>query len=389
MIVVSLRKPVKPAVSSIPSKSVKPHSAGLVAPKPVKPISKPEKGEPRSTMGRTKLAKIIPKQVKLAPKLAKSKGNRVRRRGGARKRRYDQRRKATTNLPMEKKQAETPNARSSYDQGYQEGLIAGGERILEEHLPSDLIIPDLTFREVVAAGVQVLKTRGIPLLDSNGVYRELEEALRGKKSYAFIRLGDGELLTLAQEKVLSLEEIRRAGHFLPYAGVKIPNLEARDELATCVKVASLIGVPMSRSSYFQPLLFAVLRAHGIEYEKLRYTTSTMNYLLEEQGLLLQLLRGRKALVIGDVAAQLSEALIMQGVEVTGVITPVNGYTDYPRVVAEANAYDYDIALVAAGIAAIPIAVHLAGVGGKVTFDFGHLANRMAGLSHPERNDTTP
>lgn len=380
MSIAGLRKPVHSAVSPIPFKSVK-------------MASKPEKGEPRSTKGKAKLAKFTPKLAKLAPKLAKSKRNRVRRRGGTRKRRYDQRRKTTTILPLEEKQAEkqleTPNARLSYDQGYQEGLIAGGERILEEHLPSDLIIPDLTVREAVAAGVQVLKNRGIPLLDSNAVYRELEEALRGKKSYAFIRLGDGELLTLAQEKVLSLEEISRAGYFLPYAGVNIPNLEARDELATCVKVASLIGVPMSRASYFQPLLFAVLRAHGIEYEKLRYTTSTMNYLLEEQGLLLKLLRGRKVLVIGDVAAQLSEALIMQGVEVTGVITPVNGYADYPRVVAEANAYDYDIALVAAGIAAIPIAVHLAGVGGKVTFDFGHLANRMAGLAHPERNESTP
>lgn len=382
MSVVSSRKPVKAAVSPIPSKLVK-------------SASKPVKGEPRPTKAGAKVAKFIPKQAKLAPKLAKSKGKRVRRRGGAgeRKRRYDQRRKTSANLPMEEKpaekQAETPSARSSYDQGYQDGLIAGGERILEEHLPYDLIIPDLTVREAVAAGVQALKTRGVPLLDSNGVYRELEEALRGKKSYAFIRLGDGELLTLAQEKVLSLEEIGRVGHFLPYAGVNIPNLEARDELATCVKVASLIGVPMSRSSYFQPLLFAVLRAHGIEYEKLRYTTSTMNYLLEEQGLLLKLLIGRKVLVIGDVAAQLSEALIMQGIEVTGVITPVNGYADYPRVVAEANGYDYDIALLAAGIAAIPIAVHLAGVGGKVTFDFGHLANRMAGLAHPERNESTP
>ncbi|MFC4596965.1 GT-D fold domain-containing glycosyltransferase [Cohnella hongkongensis] len=276
----------------------------------------------------------------------------------------------------------------SYEQGFQEGLIEGGERMLQEHLPADMIIPDITAREAIAAGVEALKSRAVPLLDSTAVYEELEAALREKRSYAFIRLGDGELLTLAQEKVLSLEEIRRSGAFLPYAGVTIPNLKARDELAECVQAATLIGVPMSRHPHFQPLLFAVLRAHGIDYRKLRLTTSTMNYSLEEQGLLLRLFQGRKLLIIGDVAEKLRQALINKGLEVAGVVTPVNGYADVTRIVAEAMRYDYDIALVAAGIPAIPIAVHLAGMSGKVTFDFGHLADRMAGLARPAQDDSS-
>lgn len=276
----------------------------------------------------------------------------------------------------------TEESRGSYEMGYQEGLNAGGEQLLLDHIPSDVIIPDLTAREAIAAGVEVLRNRGIPILDTTAVFQELEGALREKRAYAFIRLGDGELLTLAQEKVLTYEEIKKAGAFLPYAGVTIPDLAARDELASCLRVATLIGVPMSRHPHFQPLLFAVLRAHGIDYHSLRYTTSTMNYSLHEMGLLNRLLIGRKILVIGDVAIQLQQVLLEQGLEVTGIVTPVNGYTDVQRVVAEADNYDYDIALIAAGIAAIPIAVHLAGIHGKVTFDFGHLANRMAGLEHP-------
>jgi hypothetical protein len=280
---------------------------------------------------------------------------------------------------------ENSDKRGSYELGYEEGLIAGGEQILSEHIPADVIIPDITAREAVAAGVQVLRKRGIPLLDPPAVYQELEDALRNKRPYAFIRLGDGELLTLAQEKVLTLEEIRRAGVFLPYAGISVPNLGARDEIASCIQVASLIGVPMSRHPHFQPLLFANLRAHGIDYHKLRFTTSTMNYALHELGLLMILLNGRKILVIGDVAIQLRNVLIEQGMEVTGVVTPVRGYDDVPRVVAEASKHDFDIALIAAGIPSIPIAVHLAGIKEKVTFDFGHLANRMAGLQQPEQN----
>jgi hypothetical protein len=216
------------------------------------------------------------------------------------------------------------------------------------------------------------------------VYQEMEDALREQRSYAFIRLGDGELLTLAQDKVLTSDNIRKEGPFLPYAGVSIPNLAARDEIASCIRSASLIGVPMSRHPHFQPLLFSVLRAHGINIQNLRLTTSTMNYTLHEQGLLMRLLTDRKILVIGDIAEELSKVLTRHGMLVTGMITPVKGYPDVPRVLTEASRYDYDIALIAAGIPAIPIAVHLAGIQGKVTFDFGHLANRMAGLEHPRK-----
>ncbi len=310
---------------------------------------------------------------------------RGRRRLIPRKRRYSRKRRSVPSTKaLNDQHLKAADNRGGYVQGYQEGLDAGGEQLLAEHIPSDMIIPDLTAREAVAAGVQVLRKRGVPLLDATGVYRELEEALREKRPYAFIRLGDGELLTLAQEKVLTQEEVRRAGSFLPYAGITVPDLYARDELASCIRVASLIGVPMSRHPHFQPLLFAVLRAHGIDYQNLRLTISTMNYSLHEQGLLLKLLRGRKILVIGDVASQLSHVLLEQGHEVAGIVTPVQGYADVGRVVAEASGHDFDIALVAAGIPSIPIAVHLAGIKGKVTFDFGHLANRMAGLEHPER-----
>ncbi|WP_372632119.1 GT-D fold domain-containing glycosyltransferase [Cohnella sp.] len=369
MIQPSLRKPVKPAAVPPAPKTEKPRPPAKPAlkPKAVKSIATAKPGKRSSK-----------KNVR---KLAGGKGKALsRRRRLGRKRRTP----LAPNPQLEQSGEGAQELKRSYMQGFQEGMIEGGERMLQEHLPSDMIIPDITAREAINAGIESLRKRGIPLLDSSAVYEELEAALREKRSYAFIRLGDGELLTLAQEMVLSLEEVRRAGGFLPYAGVTIPNLQARDELAECIKVATLIGVPMSRHPHFQPLLFAVLRAHGIDYRKLRYTTSTMNYTMEEQGLLLRLFQGRKILIIGDVALQLRQALVDKGLEVVGAVTPVNGYADVPRVVAQAMQYDYDIALVAAGIPAIPIAVHLAGMGGKVTFDFGHLADRMAGLAQPER-----
>lgn len=266
-----------------------------------------------------------------------------------------------------------------YEQGYRDGLTDGVEKLLVEHLPPDLIIPEITAVEAMAAGVQALRSRGVPLLNADAVFQELDAAISEKRPYAFIRLGDGELLTLAQDMVLPIDAVRQAGPFLPYAGINVPDPEARDELAAAVRVASLVGVPMSRHPHFQPLLFRVLRAHGIDFHSIRYTTSTMNYTLQEAGYLERLLRGRRILIIGNVAIQLAQLLQEQGFEIAGIVTPVRGYADVRRVVAEAAGYDFDLALVAAGIPAIPITVHLAGKTGRAALDFGHLANRMAGI----------
>lgn len=299
------------------------------------------------------------------------------RRGAARRRKQGKRRARTVpdspGIGIKPAVAE-PGA--GYDQGYKDGAAACGEHLLATHLPHDLLIPDITIDETVAAGIGVLRSRGVPLLGSAAVYADLEAALKEKKPYSFIRLGDGELLTLAQEKVLPLEEVRRAGPFLPYAGVTVPDLKARDELAACIRSASLIGVPTSRHPHFQPLLFAVLRAYGVECRELRCTTSTMNYSLEEEGLLTGLLSGYGLLLIGNAAPQLGQALAQRQLHVAGIVSPVNGYADIDRVLAETESYEYDVALIAAGIAALPMAVRLAAKG-KVAIDFGHLANRMA------------
>jgi len=256
-------------------------------------------------------------------------------------------------------------------------MIDGAEQLLEYHLPSDRIIPDITVSEAMAAGVQAVSARAIPLLGIESVYDELDGALREQRPYSFIRLGDGELLTLAQEVVLPVSEIQAATPFLRYAGIVLPDFKARDELAISVRSASLVGVPVSRKPHFQPLLFRTLRAHGIGCSDLKLTTSTMNYALHEHGYMLRLLAGRLLLVIGNVAGELAQALRSLGMVVSGVISPVRGYSDVERVVAEAALREFDAAIVSAGVPAITIAVRIAETTGKVAIDFGHLADRIA------------
>lgn len=279
------------------------------------------------------------------------------------------------------------DARSSYaglhnvefERGYRSGIADGAENLLERHVPAGRIIPDVTADEAMEAGVQTLLPRSLPLLGVEQVFEELDSAVREGYPYAFIRLGDGELATLAQEVVLPVADVRIASPFLPYAGVVVPDLHARDRLAEAIRDASLVGVPISRQPNYQPLLFRVLRSHHIPCAGLRLTTSTMNYALYEHDYLPRLLAGRKVLLVGNVAGELARVFHGQGYHVVGVVSPVRGFGDVDRIVAEGAAYDFDIALVSAGIPAIPIVVRLAALTGKVAFDFGHLADRIAGV----------
>ncbi|MBW5447381.1 hypothetical protein GE107_15090 [Cohnella sp. CFH 77786] len=269
---------------------------------------------------------------------------------------------------------------SAFQRGYDEGLRNANEALLQQFLPLDVLIPGVTPEEAMAAGVAALRGRGYPILFPPEVYEQIDQAIRHRLPYSFVRFGDGELLTLAQEKVLSIHEVERAGTFLSKAGVTVPDLEARDELLHSLRAASLIGVPMSRLPYFQPLLLQILRTYDIDLGSLRLTTSTMNYSLDDQGYMMKLLEGRKILLVGNAALPLSEVLRARGVHIAGVITPVRGFKDAARVTREAAAVEFDLALVAAGVAAVSICTRLAALTGKAAIDFGSLANRMAGVS---------
>jgi len=251
--------------------------------------------------------------------------------------------------------------------------------LLQSYLPQDMLIPNITPEEAMAQGVSALKARGLRLLGSAQISAQIDAAIRERRPYSFVRLGDGELLTLAQERVMPCREIRRVGAFLPRSGVRVPDPAARDELLQAVRDASLVGVPTSRRPYFQPLLMKIAAVYGIDLTVMQLTTSTMNGAIYEQGYLMNILQGRRIFVIGNAAAPLAAALQRLGVGIAGMIAPVHGMADVTRVVREAAAVDYDLAWVSAGVAAIPICTRLAAATSKPAIDFGSLANRLAAV----------
>lgn len=275
---------------------------------------------------------------------------------------------------MEMQNTDQQNA---YDKGYEKGLYDAGDGIVDQLLPGLTILPEFSVREIIAAGLEKLKPYFTSLLHPSQIFGELEAALRTNVPMSVVRLGDGELLTLAQEVVYDPERIKKEGAFLSYAGVNIPDLSTRDHLVQAINEASIIGIPKLRLPNFQPLMFSVFRAHGIDFRRLRLTDSTINYMLYQHGYYSKLLPGRRVLIVGNMALPLRDVLVNHGINVIDAITPVEGVKDIPRVMAEISLCDFDIALVASGVAAVIITQRIASELGKVALDFGHLADSLA------------
>ncbi|WP_170287165.1 GT-D fold domain-containing glycosyltransferase [Paenibacillus faecis] len=278
-------------------------------------------------------------------------------------------------LPAKKQSLEAARA-EAYDEGYRSGLFDGGEARVGLQLPRYMILPELGLDDVIRAGLEALSSFLMRLKTPSEVYKAFERTLHEREPLSLIRLGDGELLTLAHDTVLPTEQVKRYGTFLPYAGVDLPDRAAREALAGALRQADLVGVPESRHPFFQGLLFPVLRYYGLDYRALKMTSSTINYALNEEGWLRKLIAGRRLLLVGNAAPALAERLAAEGCRICGVIAPVNGIHDADRIVKQAAGIEFDLALVAAGIAAVTICAGIAAESGKAALDFGHMADKL-------------
>lgn len=262
-----------------------------------------------------------------------------------------------------------------YKKGYRDGFYDGGDGIVTSNMPLYKILPDTSIQEIIAAGIQHLQDKGFQLKTAEEVSTQLIDALNTNSPYSLVRLGDGELLSLAQEKVLPISTVK-AQTFLKRAGILIPDLKARDQLMESVLKANMVGIPISRAWSYQPLAMAVFQANQMDYKDLPLTDSFINYYLYDSGHLEQIWAKRRILLVGNKAPSLYPFLVKRGVDVTGVISPVNGMLDIPRVMNLIRNAQFDLALVSAGIPAVIISEKIATELGKVAIDFGHMANKL-------------
>jgi hypothetical protein len=260
---------------------------------------------------------------------------------------------------------------------YDRGRYEGGEAWIDQLLPTDYIVPEVTVNQVIAEGLRQLEGRFIRMLSSREVANDIQSALDRRASLSIVRLGDGELLTLCQDTILSIDEVRARGDFLAYAGIQVPDLAARDQLVEAIAKADIVGVPKQRLKNFQPLLVPALNALGLDHRQMRLTFSTINYSLYYDGYLPKLMEGKRVLAVGNQAQVLTDYLTRNGISAAPPVTPVEGMKDVARVVEQIRERSFDLAIVSAGVAAVPIVQRIALEMGRVAVDFGHLADMIA------------
>ncbi|NOU90922.1 hypothetical protein GC102_35130 [Paenibacillus sp. LMG 31460] len=109
-----------------------------------------------------------------------------------------------------------------YDTALDKGVFQGGDAIVDQFLPENVILPNISINSIIAAGLDHFYQYMVPVLPTVDIYGLIRNALELRKPLSIIRLGDGELLTMAQG-MQSLEQLRQDGPFLHYAGVDLPD----------------------------------------------------------------------------------------------------------------------------------------------------------------------
>jgi len=268
-----------------------------------------------------------------------------------------------------------------FDAGYDRGFTAGKEEAYQKNGQKYNVIFDRGFRDgwnyrdFEKEECKEIHTGKIP---NRQLAEIIREALIKRDPLSVIVLGDGEALTLAQDLILTEEEIRWRGPFLAYAGVEIPDLIARDRLANAIRLADYVGPTNSFGANFQPLLLKAFRKHGIDFRKLQICSPFFNYELFASGALQDIILNTNpkpnVLLIGNRALELRRALAPTGLNLVEPVSPVNGVRDVERVMTEVTKGGFDLALVSAGVATSIICVQIAEQLGKVALKFGHLAD---------------
>lgn len=256
-----------------------------------------------------------------------------------------------------------------------EAIYRGGEALVKQKLTKNVYLP-FNIEEIIDEGMKNLGEQMIHLHTAKEVEEKINVALREGKGFSVIRLGDGELLALSHDTLVSSEEIKQSGK-LQYAlgGFSVPNHLKRDQLVKNLLEADVVGIPEARYPTYQRLFNQLAKVYKLPLQKMALTNSQINYRINEETTCFhQLLMNYRVLLIGNRAHEGKEFFEKQGYNSVVGSIPVPGIESVEQVLSEAEKFTFDVAFVSAGIPANIICVELA-KRNKVAIDFGHLLDR--------------
>lgn len=211
-----------------------------------------------------------------------------------------------------------------------------------------------------------------PLASVNEVLAKIKRALQIRRPFSIARLGNGEALVLAHGVLVPMTQMP---DWLTYAGVKLPDETARQELLNAIKTADIVGVSTDRANWdCAPLLRRIFAHYNLRPRLL--TDAAINWQLHRFDRLYHALQGVSVVLVGRVAPVAAPILQKKGLNIVNVVT-LEGLTDLPRAENQIlSGPPFQVALVAAGIPATILCPRLARRANCIAIDYGHVINDL-------------
>lgn len=197
---------------------------------------------------------------------------------------------------------------------------------------------------------------------------EIIDAIENKKPYSWVRIGDGELVFLQQEYIYTIQQLKKRvgwSNSTDYCGAKIPNLNLRNRMIESANGSNLVGVFKGDPPMLEAFKKANIKPKSICYAFdnvfLPMNARFVNRVLVKNRLLLV---GMKS---GYYKQKFQEIL---NANVVGTVT-IKDYAEINSCMDKMCQFDYDVALISAGVNANIICYEMSKKFNRIFLDMGH------------------
>src|SRR5690554_2983432 len=228
--------------------------------------------------------------------------------------------------------------------------------------------------------------RDIPdsqLLSELEVLKKIKAALKGKKPFSLVRVGDGENIVLGQYTFLPEKEFMNT-YWVKESfgdrdkGVKLPSILLREQMVRSLKKANIIGICWQNKKdirvpdrYKRSLTNKIFDHYRIEPANLCHVF--VNRKIISYKVFWRLLHDYRVLLISKWAKPFAQLIARKYPSLKPKIVaclPFHNHEQIPDLLKQVGNYRFDLALVSAGVNAVILAQRIAEQTGKVAIDFG-------------------
>jgi hypothetical protein len=237
-------------------------------------------------------------------------------------------------------------------------------------------------------------------LTVNDVLQAVRTALKEEKPFSLVRVGDGENIVLAQQTAMTVKQVLQTKWAIQankgMKGVSLPNLQLRDEVASGINRADIVGIPFwnndpirADNNLKRELTEKVFQQLNIQPKQICHTF--VNRVFAQKDEFWSLLRDKRVVLISGWAAPVSRILRNKPYKLNIAFTI--DFKDYQQTNKTLKRMrkrkdDFDVVLLSCGVNAVILAPAIAEQTGKVALDFGKslmfIVEEKAGLEHSSK-----